>query len=371
MGTVGVTLVQDEIRGALSQADELARSSGADLVARHQSWVGIVSSLRDQDCPRTYLPVLAVLLTARSLRSSEQLNVLHIQQQTSSVGYAAASIGRLIIPFAVEQGIDLLSRSSQIMNNQPFTYKARIEANMSKPSKAGHFRVFYEAAERVNALDPTVAVEVLACLFHESRISESPRSQPLSVDAGKVELKEIVRTTAEFVISNSENGKVGQAFAASVLDVVYGEDRVILGNTADPDASVPGDVQVTLGSEIWLWVEAKQKSVTTGDVETFINKVRSAGGGRIIYCAFANERYPHNIDRIKIERISDSHGMALSLFISPADMLGQLLDLAPGTFGAVASRLVNSMLTRLEESGCSRTLIDGYGDLIRPLLSVD
>jgi len=119
------------------------------------------------------------------------------------------------------------------------------------------------------------------------------------VDGGKHALAKIVRATAEFVIKYSDNGRVGQAFVASVLDVVYGPSRVVLGNTADPDASVPGDVQVEDDTGIWLWTEVKQKSVTTGDVEQFVGKVREVGGERILYCALGNERYPHNIDRIR------------------------------------------------------------------------
>lgn len=366
MSDSGVTLGQGEIRGALSRADESARSSGAALRNRYPEWVGVIEGLRAPQCPRTYLPVLAVLLTARALRSSSELDVLDIQQQTSKRGYAAASIGKLLIPFAVEQGIVLRSKSSQIMNNQPFTFKARIEPRMSSPLKAAFYDSFYDAANLVNTLEPDAALDVLALLFDLCRATGIAPIEPVSVEGGKHALAELVQATAKFATTYSDNGRVGQAFVAAVLDVVYGSNHVVLGNTADPDASAPGDVQVEGDSGIWLWTEVKQKSVTTGDVEQFVGKVREVGGERILYCALGNERYPHNIDRIRIARLSESAAIDVAIFVSPADFLGDLLNLAPGSFNSLASRLATAMLTRIEEAGCPHTTAEVYRELITP-----
>jgi hypothetical protein len=170
--------------------------------------------------------------------------------------------------------------------------------------------------------------------------------------------------TAEFATGYSDNGRVGQAFVAAVLDVVYGPSRVVLGNTADPDASIPGDVQVEDDNGTWLWTEVKQKSVTTGDVEQFIDKVRRVGGERILYCALGNERYPHNIDRMRVARVVNSGPIEISVFLSPSDFLGVFLDLAPGSFNSVASRLATAMVARLTEAGCSPTTSEAYRGLI-------
>ena len=175
---------------------------------------------------------------------------------------------------------------------------------------------------------------------------------------------EIAQRTAEFTSGNSDNGRVGQAFVAAVLEVVYGPSRVVLGNTADPDASVPGDVQVKDDDGTWLWAEVKQKSVTTGDVEQFVSKVRSVGGERILYCALGNERYPHNIDRMRVDRVVNSGPIEIAVFLSPADFLAAFLNLAPGSFNSVASRLATAMVARLTEAGCSPATSEVYRDLI-------
>jgi hypothetical protein len=360
----GVTLGQGEIRGVLSSADELARSAGVGLRERLPGWAQVVEGLRTPQCPRTYLPVLAVLLTARALRPQSELDVLDIQQQTSRRGFSAASIGKVMIPFSVEQGIDLRSKSSQIMNNQPFTFKARITPRMSSPLKAAHYEAFYSATCSVNALEPSAALSVLALLFDLCRVTAPTVVDVVHVTGGKPALTQVVQATAQFASRHSDNGRVGQAFVAAVLDVLYGANRVVLGNTADPDSSVPGDVQVADDQEVWLWAEVKQKSVTTGDVEQFIGKVRKVGGGRILYCALGNERYPHNIDRIRIARIEENASIEVSVVISPADLLGEMLRVAPGTFDSVASGLATAMVTRLHEAGCQPATLDAYRDLL-------
>lgn len=360
MSDPSVTLGQGEIRGVLSRADEVARSEGAALRARRPDWIGIIELLRQPQCPRTYLPVLAVLLTARALRPASELDVLDIQQQTSPRGYAAASIGKLVIPFAVDQGVDLRSKSSQIMNNQPFTFKPRITPSMSSPLKAAHYRVFFDAANRVNQLDSETSLEILALLFDLCRADSRPVDARVLVDGGLSALIRIVGSTSEFAATHSDNGRVGQAFVAAVLDVVYGSSRVILGNTADPDASVPGDVQVVDDEGTWLWTEVKQKSVITADVEQFISKVQNVEGEKILYCALGNERYAHNIDRLRITRIADSLAIDVSVFTSPADFLGEFLRFAPGRFSSVASRLVTAMLQRLDEAGCMPETTEFY-----------
>jgi len=360
----GVTLGQDEIRGILSSADELARVEGEILVDQWSDWVNVVHRLREHQCPRTYLPVLGVLLVARSLRSESELDVLDIQQRTSSRGYAAASIGKALVPFAVEQGIDLRSKSSQIMNNQPFTFEPRIVPGMSKSSKAEYFNDFIAAATEVNAMSSETALVVLALMFHLCRLVPSSTPEVAVIEGGKLVLVDFVERATTFVNSYSDNGRVGQAFVAAAFDVVYGPEFVLLGNTADPDASVPGDVQVVEESGTWLWTEVKQKSVTTGDVETFIAKVRKVGGERLMYCAFGNERYPLNIDQMRIARTADKIGVEVAVFISAADFVGRLLAGAPGLFDAVASRFATCLLQRLIEAGCNPPTIESYRALL-------
>lgn len=356
MSRQGVTLSGDEILRALSRADELAREEGPRLRTAHHVWAERVGVLREQACPRTYLAVLCVLLIARSLRSPSELDVLAIQKQAGPKGYAAASIGSQLIPFAAEHGIDLRSKSTQVMNNQPFTYKRRIEAGMtSKP----YFDRFFEFASAVEPLSPIDAAEILALAFHLSMVRVE--SVPSIVIRGDLDrFTEIIELTTSFVRAHSENGKVGQAFVAAALDAAYGEADVSMGNVADPDASIPGDVQVSDGSGIWLYCEVKQKVVTTGDVKSFIEKVDRRGGERILYAALANERYPRNIDDGQLARAPQSKRIETTVVISPGELLSEVMTRAPGSFSALASRLTTAFVRRMTEAGISLEAIAAY-----------
>ena len=367
MSIGGVTLSEEQIRGALSRADLLARDAGDDLRAKYAWWVDTFHYLSGRDCPKTYLPVTAILLTARCMKESSELNVLDIQQQTSSRGYAASSIGRLLIPFATEQGIDLRSKSSQVLNNQPFTFKKNITPGMTD-RKPVQFARFYEAACAVNELTPHEAHEVLALLFHLSRAvaKEAVTFKAALMDWNQA--RHHFTVWARFTDENSDNGKVGLVFVASMLELVYGEQAVAMGQNWDPDVTTPGDVQVLEGLEPWLWTEVKQKPITTGDVQAFCEKVRAVGGARILYCALANSNYRNNLDHGKLAKLAASDSLDLTLVESPASLLDLLLPRCPGLPGVLVARMAGAMTRRLAMADVSPDACEKFETLNTQLL---
>jgi len=359
MSSGGVTLSEEQIRGALSRADLLARDAGEELRSKHSWWANAFGYLHGRDCPKTYLPVIAILLTARSMKDASELDVLDIQQQTSPRGYAASSIGRLLIPFATEQGIDLRSKSSQVLNNQPFTFKKKITPGMTD-RKPVQFARFYEAACAVNELTPQEAHEVLALLFHLSRVVAK---EVVTFKAGLMDWNQArhhFTTWARFTDENSDNGKVGLVFVASMLELVYGEQAVAMGQNWDPDVTTPGDVQVLESLEPWLWTEVKQKPITTGDVQAFCGKVQAVGGGRILYCALANANYRNNLDHGKLAKLAASESIDLTIVESPGGLLDLLLPRCPGLPGALVARMARTMTRRLAEADVSPDVCEKF-----------
>jgi len=345
----GVTLAEEEIRGALSRADLLAREAGESLHARYPEWVETFRYLSGRDCPKTYLPVTAILLTARSMRDDSALDVLDIQQQTSSRGYSASSIGRLVIPFATEQGIDLRSKSSQVLNNQPFTFKKRITPGMTD-RKSVQFARFYEAATEVNRLTSEEAHEVLALLFHVNRAVVKETTTYPSVKMDWNQALHYFAAWESFANENSDNGKVGLVFVASMLVIAYGDQAVTMGRNWDPDVTTPGDVQVYEELEPWLWTEVKQKPITTGDVQAFCEKVLAVGGNRILYCALANANYRANLDHGKLKRLAANKSIDLTIVESPTQLVELLLPRSPGQPGTLVGRMVEAMTRHLIEA---------------------
>lgn len=364
----GVTLSEEEIRRALSRADLLARDAGEDLRTKYPEWVDTLTYLSGRDCPKTYLPVTAILLTARSMRDASELDVLDIQQQTSPLGYSASSIGRLVIPFATEQGVNLRSKSTQVLNNQPFTFKKRITPGMTE-RKPVQFARFYRAACAANELTPREAHEILALLFHLNRAVAKDvaafKPSELSWNQARFHFTAWERFTNEY----SDNGKVGLVFVTSMLELVYGEHEVSMGSNWDPDVTTPGDVQVLDGQQPWLWTEVKQKPITTGDVQAFCDKVRKVGGSRILYCALANANYRNNLDHGKLAKLAIKESIDLTIVESPTALVDLLLPRCPGDPGMLVARFAAAMTHRLAEADVSLDVCEMFESLNVQLFS--
>jgi len=357
---MGITLKGETIRRTLADANQRARSRGDELVGDPSlaDWVTAVRVLRDESVPKTYTAVLAILLTARAMHDADTLSVRDIKASTSDKGYSASSIGSAIASFAKEQRIDLRAKSSQPMNNQPFTFEERINEKMGARDAVA-WGIFDVIVDRVEALKPSDAAAVLALLFHMSRKVDAPTIH-VTVKGGKQALDKVAAAVAGFVNSNSDNGKVGQSFVAALFDTIYTPDAVVLGDTQDPDVTVPGDVQVTDEHEVWLWSEAKQKVIMTGDITGFLQAVHAVGGERAAYFALANSGYSGNIQPDTVKKTADRLGMDVRLVESPAAAMDWLLPLAVGSYGTVAENLIERMHARMSESGCAKTVLDAF-----------
>jgi hypothetical protein len=354
------SLRRDDIMRVLSGADETARERGAELVVELEEWLPELEFLSSDGCPVTYLPVLTVMLVARSIRDSSELDVLDIQRGTSPRGYSASSIAGHLIKFVTQVGIDLRTTSSQVMNSQPFTYKKRVTPDMAGDHVKSAYARFYAAAESVEQLDSVTAAGVLALVFHQRRSAAKTGTDLLVLAGDRRTLDAIVEVTAEFVADNSEAGKVGQAFAAAVLDVLFPSHQVRMGNNNDPSATIPGDVQVGHDGTFWLWVEVKQKAVVTSEIQAFVDRVKAVGGDRAMYFALGNALYPQNLDLAQLQKRAVKDGIELTIYSAPEQALSDLLPKSAGSAGMQVDQLVNRMISRLQEAQVTSALEDAF-----------
>ena len=360
---MGIQLNGEAISRVLGDVNELAKGYGSALAADPSlsSWRDAIGFLRLPTTPRTYLAVSAALLTARALHESDTLDVRAIKAGKSEHGYSASSVAGRLATFAKEQRIDLRATSTQPMNNQPFTFKDYLDRNISVQDKfAGQWRRFNDVVDSIDLLSSAEARRALALLFHLSRKVDAPIISVHVSQQGKETLDAVCDAVATFVAATSDGGKVGQAFAAAVMDLVYSPDGVILGDTQDPDATTPGDVQVEDDHGTWLWTEVKQKVVMTGDVKGFMRKVHEAGGERVIYFALVNSGYSGNIQPRLIESEAKRLGMGVSILESPADALKHFVQLASGTYASVSGRLLERTHARMSQAGCSPAVLEGF-----------
>lgn len=351
-----------ETKAILVKANELAKSP--EDIRLQPEWAGFLEKLTLDKCPKTYLVVTCILLCARSMHPAEDLNVLEIKRGSEPIskGYSAPSIGGPLAAFAKEHQIDLRATSQQPMNNQPFTYKDVIVHDMGVRSTLKvHWDSFFAIAKYTNDLSPEKALHFLAYIFANRRISNVVEKTYKVDHVSWQVLEKALSELSEFIDSRSDSGKVGQAFASALLDLLYSPEFVEQGNSQDPDAKVPGDVHVRgIDQNIWLWVEVKQQPIQTGQVIGFINKVSDSNGERVIYLALKNADYPSEISLRKVQQQAAKKDIRITIFQSPQETLDWFLEFAPGSYSQVMETLLERIHARLVESGCSAEILAEY-----------
>ena len=360
-------LRRDDIMRTLSSADELARERGDVLRGDAADWLEDLAFLSSDDCPVTYLPVITVMLAARAIREKAELDVLDIQRGSSPLGYSASSIAGHLIKFVTQVGVDLRTTSSQVMNSQPFTYKKRVTPEMAGDRVKAAYARFFAVAQRVEELSSATAATVLSLIFHLRRLDRDQNLETLVVSGDRRTLDAIVEATTEFVVANSEAGKVGQAFAAALFDILFSASQVRMGNNNDPSVTIPGDVQVGSDGKIWLWAEVKQKAVVTSEIQAFVDRVKAIGGDRAMYFALGNAPYPQNVDIAQLQKRAARDGIELTLYSAPEQALNDLLPKAPGSAGTQAEIVANQMFRRLHEAQVTSALEDAWAEAVQRL----
>jgi hypothetical protein len=253
------------------------------------------------------------------------------------------------------------------MNSQPFTYKKRVIPEMAGDRFKGAYARFFAIAQRVEDLSSTTALMVLALVFHLRRMDRKEDLQLLVASGNRRTLDSIVKATAEFVTSNSEAGKVGQAFAAALFDILFPANEVRMGNNNDPSATIPGDVQVGTDGSFWLWAEVKQKAVVTSEIQSFIDRVKAIGGDRAMYFALANGPYPQNVDIAQLQKRAVRDGIELTFYSAPEQAMDDILPKAYGSAGTQAEIVANRMFRRLHQAQVTSALEAAWTDAIERL----
>lgn len=333
--------------------------------------MGKIEVLRRPDSPKTYLPVVISMILARSLYSSEFLDVRMTQQGADDRGYSLPTAAGALASFAKTHRIDLRSTSTQPANNQPFTFLKQVtrELSVQPKFKARWEWTFDEVVTPIQSMSSATAVALLALTLGLC-LKRAPISVEVTADDDFAVLDAVASETAKFVDTKSDNGSIGQAFVAALLDLLYGQDSVSNGHRNDPSRRVPGDVKVVMGDATWLLCEVKQKAVTQGDVEQFIDQVAKFGARAAWFFALRNSNYPNLINPDAVVRVAGKKGVSFLLSLSADEALAMLLPIAPGTYAEVAGGLVEQFIFRMIETDVEDRLVQDYKALIRPLVTV-
>jgi hypothetical protein len=361
-----MVLSGEKIKSILASANQHALTSQIDQNSEFiKTWAEKIRLLCTSDMPKTYLAVLGVLLTARSLEEKDYLDVCHIQAGASEVGYSAPSIGKALATFAKEQDVDLRATSSQPMNNQPFTFRKFIEKEMGvKKNKRSQWSIFFGIAELVNNMKSSESQIVLALLFDMRRTHAKPEAVAHGVRSDLQSTERFMELVSLFIEKNSESGKVGQAFVSSCLELVYGREKVLQGHSQDPDAKLVGDVHVCLKGSPVIFVEVKQAPIATGQITGFMDKVSQAGADRAFYFALENYKYSGHINLESIRKKAQRLNMTIMVISSPQEALDTIFIHMLSSVRDFIEDFSISFRSRLVESGVEESLLDSYQERI-------
>lgn len=364
---MGAEVRGEDVLKVLADANERAKEHGEELVAELPEWAARVRQLLEPGVPKTFVPVAAITLVARVLYPADVVDVRETKKSSSDTGYSASAIATKLAAFAANQRIDLRSVSQNPFNGQPFTHRLRIERDMREHPKATPVwrRTYDEFILPVNEMSPAEAAKVLALFFHLARRVDVERTKVSVRVGGKATLDRAVGAIAQFVDTHKDNGKVGQAFVAAVLDLLYGPESVDLGHTQDPSFGKPGDVRVDDEDGTWLFSEVKQQAITHGAVDSFVNTVRDHGGERAAYFALINATYADYVRRDQAVRDADAKGVGLRILESPTEAMDWLLPVVPGSYATVTARLLERLSARLQDAHCPPATLAAFDDLIR------
>lgn len=361
----------ERTKSILANANQIALTGQIDQSSEFvKIWASNIVKLSTAAMPRTYLAVFGVLLVARSMEEKDRLDVRHIQAGSSQFGYSAPSIGKALATFAKEQEIDLRATSSQPMNNQPFTFRKFIEVEMGvQKNKRPQWDEFYAITELVNNLTSAEAQIALALLFDMRRIHAKPEAVAHAAYSDISAAERFMDQVSSFVEKNSENGKVGQAFASSCLELVYGHENVLQGHSQDPDAKLVGDVHVCANGTPIIFVEVKQAPIATGQITGFMDKISQAGADRAIYFALENYKYSGHINLETIRRRAQRLNMTISLYSSPQEVFDTIFGQMLCNVRDFIEIFSLSLRARLVEAGVEEKLLEVFERQIMEFVS--
>lgn len=348
----------ESLRLTLADAHSRAADSANETHSTRE-FQTLVTGLYDSDAMRSYVSVLAAALLARI--HDESVDVKNIKKKTG--GYAAATNAKVFVEFAQQQGVNVRTTSTGPMQAQPLQGATYLTPDLTE--SYGYREFLIPSLDLVNKMSPDEAQSSLIIVF---RVAQENTTSGTS-DTEKINLetlhdaRQIQKDIATFVTEQSEGGKVGQAFAAAALDCLFPGERVDMKKINDPSFTSPGDV--TVGSPIWMALEARQRYSRTEEAETFIKKCTDKGIYRVVRCDLMNSRYPDSpIDQAAMEALNDR--AEVLLLDSPQATIDWVMQSSAGDPTKQTEAFVIALEHRLREIGVSPEILRQFSDSVIP-----
>jgi hypothetical protein len=341
---MGITLNRREMALQLERAVRYAEDPSQVLPVE---WIERTEHM--SRCPsRTYVAALGVALLAKA--TDERVDALTVKRKVSASAYSMRGAAAVLAGNATHYGYHLGVTGPEPLNNQPWFHGERIDQFRIEDEEVEPFQNnLVRYLRELNGYDCPCALLALASFVRVRQrfAAELGAAQSHLEAVGLPGFSRLVRVAEEFIRSNPEGGRRGQALVAAVLDLA--NDEVALSAIHDPR---PRDVVVLRDGQDVLFIEVKQKPVDADTADHLAREAREASVDKALLVALAPDQQP--LDREGIRRSTDAaHGVLTLVYETVAELLTQTTIHSSLTAGEIAERLPSSYLRRMQEHGVS------------------
>jgi SacI restriction endonuclease len=310
-----------------------------------------LSSLCLQGKAITHIAFLGTILLARSVnREADVKWIKPTHAKDAPNAFSARTLSeKVLVPVAAELGIHIGATGPQPLNNQPYFRMTYLGDDTPVHSKAKPaFEYMMILVREIEQMDEAAARDALRA-YISVRMRYAPKYAPAAGTAA-LSREALISAVVAFVGEESEGGKRAQAVVAGLLDVAFGEDRIITDRINSPSRRYPGDVCVLVeaqNEEIERAFEVKDKPVTMTDIQIFGRKCLEFAVRETTYVLVAKNQSSLDVDNI--HSWAQDLGLGLTLFQEWPPLVQQCLfwGRIPSPDGAVdaVSRIRERLIT--------------------------
>lgn len=350
---MGLRIEQQAAEGKFWEALALAKSSSPlpEAWLAHTRRVGETKSL-------TFTPALGTALLAKA--TDRFIDVFSLREGTSHKSYSARSLAKeVFVPCCVRAGIDIRTTGAEPLNNQPFLRAEKISPELNvKANARPDLEYLCDCLKEADFLENTDAVHALAA-FLRARLEATAAQKQVTV-SGSLPLPDLLTAVDDFASGPSEGGKVGQALAAAILDLVFPDVRAKRIN--DPSMKWPGDVGVFDEGNLTLPVEVKQRPMTEEETLLFAQRLSKFGLGRGV--ALALEGFePPSAETALCATSRQNFDVELFPVTRLSTLLSEAIRWTRADTHSALARFPGRGLARLKEIEVSPDRLEAWGSL--------
>ena len=319
----------------------------------YAAWVERIqklSELCESGGAKTHIAFVGTALIAKAVCSEVDLKAIKPKHAAGNRNaFSARSLCHgVLVPLAVELGIDIGATGREPLNNQPYFRMTRLDDGTpvherSRPA----FEFMLSMIDDLQRLATTDEARVALVAFVAVRREHLPGF----VDwkrRDEIDSERLARAIHLLVSDDSEHGRRAQAVVAGLMDAFAGPSRVESGRINDPSRRYPGDVCVRAVGSPGSWekaFEVRDKPVSLADVRIF---ARTCSRSRVAEAAVvAVAEHQGVIGDTVLAGLSHDLGIAVTVFTDWRDFVRQVLFWASDSATVTARLAVQFIRERL------------------------